>query len=168
MYRQAPMRQIRPGRVLFGMLLGLLCVYGPSARAQETAPCNDADARQVRLRVSVTGMYNAIGDVVVTVYPDDAAHFLDGKYRVTRQHKAVVLPTTEFCLAVPAPGRYAVALMHDENQNGKFDTTLLGLPAEGYGFSRNPSLFTGPPGLDKVVFEAHPGDNPISVTMKYF
>jgi hypothetical protein len=49
-----------------------------------------------------------------------------------------------------------------------FDTTLLGLPAEGLGFSNNPTLYLGPPDLSQVRFEAHPGDNPISVQMKYY
>ena len=33
------------------------------------------------------------------------------------------------------PGTYALAVVHDENMNGKLDTNLLGVPTEGYGFS---------------------------------
>ena len=32
------------------------------------------------------------------------------------------------------PGTYAVAVYHDENDNGAFDKGLFGLPEEGYGF----------------------------------
>jgi uncharacterized protein (DUF2141 family) len=35
------------------------------------------------------------------------------------------------------PGTYAVQVMHDENDNGKLDTNLLGIPSEGFGFSGN-------------------------------
>lgn len=35
------------------------------------------------------------------------------------------------------PGRYAMAVIHDENTNGKLDTNALGVPTEGYGFSNN-------------------------------
>ena len=33
------------------------------------------------------------------------------------------------------PGTYAMAVVHDENMNGKLDTNLFGIPREGYGFS---------------------------------
>jgi uncharacterized protein (DUF2141 family) len=36
-----------------------------------------------------------------------------------------------------APGTYAVAVIHDENSNGKLDTNILGIPTEGYGISNN-------------------------------
>ena len=34
------------------------------------------------------------------------------------------------------PGRYGVAVFHDENSNGRVDKNFVGLPAEGFGFSR--------------------------------
>lgn len=35
------------------------------------------------------------------------------------------------------PGIYAVAVFLDENDNGKIDTNILGIPKEKYGFSNN-------------------------------
>ena len=35
------------------------------------------------------------------------------------------------------PGTYALAVIHDENMNGKLDTNWLGIPTEGYGFSND-------------------------------
>ena len=35
------------------------------------------------------------------------------------------------------PGTYAMAVVHDENMNGKLDTNFLGIPREGYGFSND-------------------------------
>jgi len=39
-----------------------------------------------------------------------------------------------------APGSYAIRVMHDENDNGKLDTNVVGMPTEGYGFSNNPQV----------------------------
>ncbi len=50
------------------------------------------------------------------------------------------------------PGRYAIALLHDENGNGKVDTTLM-LPREGFGFSRDAKIRMGPPSFDNAAFE---------------
>lgn len=139
-----------------------------AAKAQTMASCNPADPAQVRLEVSVTGMRNAKGNVTITIYPDDAKHFLDGKFKVARQILPVTLPVTKACFALPAPGYYAVTMFHDENDNHHYDTSLLGIPEEGYGFSRNPTLYVGPPSLDKVRIPLHAGDNPVAVQMRYY
>jgi uncharacterized protein (DUF2141 family) len=42
-------------------------------------------------------------------------------------------------------GTYAVSLIHDENDNGKMDTNMFGIPKEDYGCSNNAKGFMGPP-----------------------
>jgi uncharacterized protein (DUF2141 family) len=49
---------------------------------------------------------------------------------------------------VPA-GRYAVAVIHDENGNHKLDRNFLGIPKEGFGFANNPKI-----GLSAASFQA--------------
>ena len=34
-------------------------------------------------------------------------------------------------------GQYAIAIHHDENSDGKMNTNFLGIPKEGYAFSKN-------------------------------
>lgn len=140
-----------------------------AVRADENqAACDATGADKAALKVSVSGMRSASGNVTITIYPDDAAHFLDGKFKVARQTLPVTLPVTTACFVLPAPGIYAVALFHDENANGHLDTNALGIPTEGYGFSNNPTLYFGPPDLSRVRFAAHPGDNRVDVRMKYY
>lgn len=55
-------------------------------------------------------------------------------------------------LAGLAPGTWALAVMHDENGNGRLDR-FVGIPREGFGFSRNPRLRMGPPRFADVQFE---------------
>ena len=64
-----------------------------------------------------------------------------------------------------APGRYALLVIHDENRNGKLDT-MLGLPREGFGFSRNPALRMGPPPYGAVSF-AVAGHSRQAIKLKY-
>ncbi|HEV2678444.1 MAG TPA: DUF2141 domain-containing protein [Aliidongia sp.] len=158
------------GRITHGATFGLMaCGLLALSPTQAAAPgdCNAADPNQVRLQVGVSGMHSTDGAVSITIYPDDTAHFLDGAYKLARQEVPVTLPVTRACFTVAAPGHYAVALFHDENGNHHFDTTMLGLPAEGYGFSNNPTLYLGPPSLSQVRFAAHAGDNPVDVLVKY-
>lgn len=64
------------------------------------------------------------------------------------------------------PGIYALSVMHDENRNGKLDT-LLGIPREGFGFSRNPAIRFGPPRFDQVRMEVGAGITSVRVRMQY-
>lgn len=147
-------------------ILALCCLARPALA--DAIACKPDDPSQVRLQIAVSGMRTTKGDITITIYPNDAEHFLDGKYKVARQHVPVTLPVTHTCIALSAPGTYAVALFGDENENGHFDTNFLGIPVEGYGFSNNPTLFLGPPDLDEVRIAVHPGDNPVAIKMKYY
>lgn len=43
------------------------------------------------------------------------------------------------------PGRYAVSVMHDSNNNHKMDYNWMNIPEEQYGFSNNPIIRVSPP-----------------------
>ena len=50
-------------------------------------------------------------------------------------------------------GIYAVSIFHDENDNNKMDTNVLGIPKETYGCSNNAKASFGPPKWDDAKFE---------------
>jgi uncharacterized protein (DUF2141 family) len=49
-------------------------------------------------------------------------------------------------------GDYAVAAIHDMNNDGKLDKNALGIPTEGYGFSNNAIDKYGPPTFLQASF----------------
>ena len=63
-------------------------------------------------------------------------------------------------------GTYALALIHDENGNGKLDT-MMGIPKEGFGFSKNPAIRFGPPSFKSAGVVIVGGRADESVKMKY-
>ena len=66
----------------------------------------------------------------------------------------------------PLPrGDWAVAVIHDANGNGKLDTTM-GIPREGFGFSRNPPLGFGAPKLAAARFKLD-GDTVEKIRLRY-
>jgi len=67
-----------------------------------------------------------------------------------------------------APGKYAIALLHDENRNGKADRALGMMPREGYGFSRDAEVRMGPPSWNDSVFEHGTGSQTMTIRMRYF
>ncbi len=51
------------------------------------------------------------------------------------------------------PGRYAVVGYHDENGNGAFDQTWIGLPEEGLGFSNGAWIGFSAPSFAEAAVE---------------
>lgn len=51
-----------------------------------------------------------------------------------------------------SPGDYAIRLYHDQNNNGKLDTNLFGIPTEGYAFSNDAKPKFGPPSYETMSF----------------
>lgn len=64
------------------------------------------------------------------------------------------------------PGRYAITLFHDANANRKLDK-FMGVPREGFAFSRNPVIRFSAPQFDKVSILLAPGFTRVSVRMQY-
>ena len=63
-------------------------------------------------------------------------------------------------------GKWMVLVLHDENGDGKMKTSM-GIPREGFGFSRNPAIRMGPPRAEDVRFDLPPGASVQQVKMKY-
>jgi uncharacterized protein (DUF2141 family) len=92
-------------------------------------------------------------------FPDCAQDPEAVKATVRASEHDVRLPAVE-------PGQYALAVIHDENGNGRLDT-MLGIPKEGFGFSRNPSIGFGPPPFEKVRFAVEAGATTQRVRLRY-
>ena len=129
----------------------------PAARA-ETAARGDhgapagctGPASGTWLRVIVEGVHNANGQIAITLYDDDSSRFLVKHGSLYVGRTPAVAGATPSCIFVPHPGVYVLAVYHDENGNGRFDRTGIGLPAEAYGFSNNPATLLGLPSFDSV------------------
>jgi uncharacterized protein (DUF2141 family) len=65
------------------------------------------------------------------------------------------------------PGTYALAVIHDENMNGKLDTNWLGIPKEGYGFSNGVKAFLGAPSFSAASFKYDGGTLDLTISLHY-
>ena len=157
--RNTPRNTLRRTAIcLAAVCCGLAPMLPPAmARAQTThaqtvpAPAGcTGPASGTWIKVVTEGVRNGSGLVAITLYADDSSRFLAHHGSLYVGRVRAVAGTTEGCIFVPRPGIYAIAIYHDENANQKFDRTSLGLPAEGYGFSNNPSTLLGLPAFDSV------------------
>ena len=129
-----------------------LAVFGlvtPAAAQSAPHGCT-GPASATWIDVVVEGLRNGNGLVAITLYADNSRKFLvrHGSLYVGRVDASA--GTTTGCIYVPKPGVYAIAIYHDENGDGNFNRTGIGLPAEGYGFSNNPSTLAGLPSFKSV------------------
>jgi uncharacterized protein (DUF2141 family) len=65
------------------------------------------------------------------------------------------------------PGKYAIAVIHDENHNGELDTNILGVPKEGYGFSSGAEVTLSAPSFSDAQFSYDGGDLQMSIDLNY-
>ncbi len=68
-----------------------------------------------------------------------------------------------FTITDLVPGTYALAVIHDQDSNGKLSSNAVGYPIEKFGFSNNPKVYFSPPSFEKAAFPL--GKTPIKVTI---
>lgn len=64
------------------------------------------------------------------------------------------------------PGRYAITIFHDINDNNELNTNIIGIPKEPYGFSNNPKITFGPPNFKQASFDFSLPSQDIEVVLK--
>lgn len=161
-------RVISSRRILPSIALAVLALAAPVSPARaalgpDAGACGSASGRSAIL-VNVSGFKARTGRVRVQIYGDNPADFLE-KGRKLRRIDVPILGsgTMPVCVAVPGPGRYAVAVRHDLNGNDRSDWS------DGGGFSRNPRLSLGSlkPRYRDVVISVGDGVTPTQVILNY-
>lgn len=104
------------------------------------------------IKVPISEVRSSRGTVFVALY-QQGGWLVPGRfvaYKKVRAHQGTVV--AHFA-GVPQ-GKYALAVFHDENNNGRVDTNAIGMPAEGFGFSRKTPLRK--PRWPEVAFDVRP------------
>lgn len=65
------------------------------------------------------------------------------------------------------PGKYAVAVMHDADRDGKLKTSMVGRPQEWWGVSNNiPAERFGPPKYEAALFDFNGSVKAIQIRLR--
>ena len=118
------------------------------------------------ISVPISGLRNNKGEVRCGLYNSTATFRQPGKEMLGVAVPIVNQQATCVFNNVPA-GTYAIAVFHAENNETQLQTTFLGIPKEGYGFSRNPSTTFGPPGFGDAAYSYSGGTTSWPVTLTY-
>lgn len=119
------------------------------------------------LTVEIDGLKNRKGQLCVSVFasskgfPNRAANALQNQ----------CVPITDKSMLVTfkdlKPGTYGVSVLHDIKGDRKIHRNFLGIPTDGFGFSRNPTILTGPPKFEDSVFFVAGSNTNIQIQLMY-
>lgn len=138
-------------------------ILAVAAAASAAAPAAAND-----VSVTVTNIRSSEG-VVRACLTVDAKSFPNCR-KDPKAKKIVVAAgsTVTFTFKGVKAGNYAIAVLHDENNNGKADRSLGMIPKEGYGFSRDAKVRFGPPKWKDAVFKHTTASKKMTVKMRYW
>lgn len=127
-----------------------------------------AQAAANTLSVQVDGLRSRRGQVCLSVFNSSRGFPSQGDNALQKQ--CVRLETqqpTQILFNGLKAGSYAVAVLHDENDDQQANRNLIGIPTEGFGFSRNPALRAGPPRFSEAAFLVAGPNTSINIQMLY-
>ncbi len=143
-----------------GAMVESRSVSAQTSQPPDTAPPNVITA-------TVTGLRNNTGYVRMSLY-DGPGRWprAGGGMMVCRQPIANRQATCTFSNVRPGQV-YAIAIAHDENDNGHVDTNFIGIPTEGYGFSNNARPVLSAPSFNACRFTFTGGNHVIRMVGQY-
>lgn len=105
------------------------------------------------INVKIVGLRNSTGTVACALFESPEgfpSEFLKDATEIMIMKIQDMQARCHF-LNIP-PGTYALAIIHDENMDGKLGTNWMGIPTEGYGFSNNAKVVFSAPSFDGASF----------------
>jgi uncharacterized protein (DUF2141 family) len=130
------------------------------------------------LRLTIEGVRSDKGEILIGLY-DSADGFKSAIANVARRGLVPdsgrligtairAQPGTQSTVFTQLPpARYAIIVIHDENDTGRLDEDSMGVPTEGYGFGNDAQGFFGAPSFDAAAITIGDADVSTSVTLNY-
>lgn len=127
-----------------------LVLAAVAAAAPAQAPCPG-------IHVKILDIRNSTGTVACALFESAEGFPIEFLHSATNVMVIKVRQSQARCDFEDIPaGTYALAVIHDENMNGKLDTNAFGIPQEGYGFSNDARAWFGAPSFSAASF-SHDG-----------
>lgn len=148
-------------------LLVLLAILAGCAGPVPSVPTPISEERG-ELVVAMVGFRSDRGEAIVSVFRGEKG-FPDDMERAIANLTVPVVGGTALAQFRNLPyGWYAVAVLHDENGDGRMDSGWLGTPQEGFGFSGAGQGHFGPPPFDEARIGFFQERRTVAVTVGYF
>jgi uncharacterized protein (DUF2141 family) len=121
-----------------------------------------------RIHVKILDIRNSAGTIGCALFELPVGFPIEFLRYATNIIVIKILDTQASCDFVDIPpGTYALAVIHDENMDGKLDTKWLGIPTEGYDFSNNAKATFGPSSFSAARFRYNGENLDMTITLHY-
>lgn len=156
-----------------GLAAGLTALAAPLAmgavplpQTQTHAPAPIQAAAPTSILIEIGGLRSNNGQIMACMTANPKT-FPDCQKDPNARHLTVpALKGETVQFSDVTPGRYAIALFHDENGNGRMDKMMM-LPREGFGFSRDAPLQFGPPRFGAASFQVGSAQLRTAIKVRY-
>jgi uncharacterized protein (DUF2141 family) len=106
-----------------------------------------------KITVNINGFKSDKGKCLIYLYNDKTGFPTDTEKAIKTAYAGIIKGKSTIVLNNIADGEYAIAVIHDENDNGKLDKNFIGMPKEGVGVSNNARGHFGPPSYNDAKFQ---------------
>lgn len=120
------------------------------------------------MRIKISGFRTDTGRALISVFDQAEGFPGESKMAVYKEESVIINGKAEINLSRLPAGRYAVAILHDENNNLKMDLNFLGIPKEGFGVSNNVKPVFGAPSFEKAAFELNDSSHLLNIKIGYY
>ncbi len=120
------------------------------------------------LSVEIDGLKNKQGQVCISIFSSSKGFPSNRDRAVQRQCSKINDTLFSVTFENLKAGSYAVAVYHDVNSDRTLNRNDLGMPIEGFGFSRNPEVKTSAPKFGDAAFLLAGANTNIKIQLKYF
>lgn len=128
----------------------------------------DPEIALIKVTLNITKTRNANGNICLSVFNKAEGFPTSAEAAIIKRCLPAAAGGQVVELGLEPNGRYAIAVFHDENENGTLDTTGgLGIPKEGFGFSSNPPLKIGAPTFDEVAISVGTQEVTTDINLRY-
>jgi uncharacterized protein (DUF2141 family) len=152
-----------------GIPMGARCMARCAALVFATLPTIAfGEASCPGIHVKILDIRNSTGTVACALFESPEGFPTEYLHFATNMMVIKVRATKARCdfEDIP-PGTYALAVIHDENMNGKLDTNWLGVPTEGYGFSNDAKALLGAPSFSAASFPYDGQNLELTISLHY-
>ncbi|WP_232281038.1 DUF2141 domain-containing protein [Novosphingobium nitrogenifigens] len=151
-------------------MAGLACALAlsPTVAEAHSVPNCLGPKSDTWVVLTVDGVRNGEGQIATTIYADAPERFLvkNGSLYVVRT--PAVAGSTRYCVFLPSPAVYGIAVYHDEDNSGTINRSgVLGIPTEGFGFSNNPPTIASLPTFRSVRISLSRTNLATTIHLKY-
>jgi uncharacterized protein (DUF2141 family) len=155
------------GRQPIGLLKLLFVALVFSVIGGITSSSSAQSKQNSQLNIEIQGLKNQKGQVCLNLFASSRGFPTNSSKAVQSQCVAIANTPLTVTFKNLQPGNYAVAVLHDTNNDKQANRNGLGIPLEGFGFSENPVILTGPPRFNDAAVLVAGSTTNIQIQLNY-